>query len=656
LSPVAHADSWIIDECAGDSHRAMKPMPDPVLILGGEPRIAVAITRSLHRQGIPVSIAAFASDNAGRASRMTHESFLLPSYRQAPAASLQAVTALLEARRFGLLMPISDTALGLIADHHDALAPFVRLSCPAPTVIRRVLDKNLTLDTARRCGLSVPRGYEIASLAVLDAISPTLQFPLVAKPKDKAIQSAFKVQYFYTLHELRRAFATESQFGVRNLIQEFATGEGVGIGVLVQQGDAVAMFQHRRLAELPATGGVSVRALAEPIDPVLSRQALSLLQAIEWEGVAMVEFKVDRRRGRAVLMEVNGRYWGSISLAVQAGVDFPFYEWQIRQGQRPRISNTYTSGMRWRWLAGDVSRLCGVFCESSPNEYRRFSRWSELATFVVDLRPGIRSALWSLHDPGPALSELAKTIAPMVKDTALGLVRRLLPRSVIDRLRVGRALPAQSRRIYLVRQLKRVLRLHRDRTNRLPSGARSILVVCHGNIIRSPMAAALLRMRAARVAPLALEVFSAGTSAREGGPADPRAIVAAQELGIDLRSHQAQRLTPALVQRADLVIAMDFVNEATIIALAPAAAKKTVLLGAFRDPGEIPSLEIADPYTGELADVRRCYAELDTCVTRLARALLAHSVRHETRSPGQRLNARTTVGGVTTDARTRRGH
>jgi len=623
-------------------------MPDPVLILGGEPRIAVAITRSLHRQGIPVSIAAFASDNVGRTSRMTQESFLLPSYRQAPAASLQAVTALLEERRFGLLMPISDTALGLIADHHDALVPLVRLACPAPTVIRRVLDKNLTLDTARRCGLLVPRGHEIPSLAVLDAISPTLQFPLVAKPKDKAVQSAFKVQYFYRVDELRRALAAESQFGVRNLIQEFATGEGVGIGVLVQQGDAVAMFQHRRLAELPATGGVSVRALAEPLDPVLSRQALALLQAIGWEGIAMVEFKVDRRRGRAVLMEVNGRYWGSISLAVQAGVDFPFYEWQIRQGQRPRIANTYKAGMRWRWLAGDVTRLGGIFRESSPNQYRRFSKASELAKFVIDFRPGIRSALWSPQDPGPALSELATTIAPIVKDTALGLVRRLLPRSVIDRLRVGRALPAQSRRIYLRRQLKRVLRLHRDRTHKLPSAVRSILVVCHGNIIRSPMAAALLRMRVARLEPSALEVFSAGTSASVGAQADARAIVAAHELGIDLRSHQAQRLTPALVQRADLVIAMDFVNEATIISLAPAAAKKTVLLGAFRDASEIPSLEIRDPYAGEIADVRRCYAELDRCVARLARELLAHSVRHEGTLARHRLNAGTTVGGVTT--------
>lgn len=608
----------------------MNPMPDPILILGGEPRIAVAIARSLHRHGIPASIAAFASDNVVRASRLIQEFFLLPSYREAPTTSLRALEALLAQRQYNMLMPISDTALGLIADHYDRLTPLVRLACPAPAAIRRVLDKNVTLQTARQCGVPVPRSFEISSLADLEAMSHSLHFPLVAKPKDKTVESAFKVQYLQTLDELRRALAADTQFGVRNLIQEYATGDGVGIGMLMYQGNAIAMLQHRRLAELPATGGVSVMAVAEPIDPVLSGHALSLLQALGWEGVAMVEFKFDRHRGRVTLMEVNGRYWGSISLAVQAGVDFPFFEWQIRQGQRPRPANTYKTGVRWRWLAGDVSRLCGIFRNPLPNTGQPFSKWSELAKFVVNFRPGNRSALWSMQDPGPFLSELAKAISPIVTGTAVGLVRSLVPRPVIDRLRVARALPPQSGRIYLIRQTKRALRLHRDRAVRLPSAAKSILVVCHGNIIRSAMAAALLRTRVAELAPSPLEVSSAGTHASAGAPADPRAIVAAQELGIDLSSHQAQRLTPALVERADLIIAMDFVNEATIIALAPAAANKTVLLGAFRDAGEIPSLEIDDPYAGEIADVRRCYAALDTCVTRLARELPAarSSMRH----------------------------
>ena len=122
-----------------------------------------------------------------------------------------------------------------------------------------------------------------------------------------------------------------------------------------------------------------------------------------------------------------------------------------------------------------------------------------------------------------------------------------------------------------------------------------------------------------------------------------------QQFGISCATSQrasGDRLTDTGLTRESET--MDFVNEATIISLAPAAAKKTVLLGAFRDASEIPSLEIRDPYAGEIADVRRCYAELDRCVARLARELLAHSVRHEGTLARHRLNAGTTVGGVTT--------
>jgi low molecular weight protein-tyrosine phosphatase len=117
-----------------------------------------------------------------------------------------------------------------------------------------------------------------------------------------------------------------------------------------------------------------------------------------------------------------------------------------------------------------------------------------------------------------------------------------------------------------------------------------------------------------------VRVTSAGTNAVAGKRADPRAIAAAEEHGIDLHSHQARPLTRELVEDADLVVGMDYVNEAAIIALAPNAVRKTVLLGAFREASD-SSLEIEDPYAGDIDHVRRCYATLDRCVTGLVREL-----------------------------------
>ena len=104
-------------------------------------------------------------------------------------------------------------------------------------------------------------------------------------------------------------------------------------------------------------------SISEPLDPVLAEQAVALLRKLNWEGVAMVEFKRDRAEQRSVLMEVNGRYWGSLPLAIGAGIDFPLYEWQIAHGQQPVIPASYPAGLRFRWLGGDIRRLGSLFNE-----------------------------------------------------------------------------------------------------------------------------------------------------------------------------------------------------------------------------------------------------------------------------------------------------
>ena len=92
----------------------------------------------------------------------------------------------------------------------------------------------------------------------------------------------------------------------------------------------------------------------------LADHAIALLRELEWEGPAMVEFRYDSNSGSPVLMEVNGRYWGSLPLSCQAGIDFPFYSWQLVHDQKPSPPASYKSGLRMRWLAGDIFRLSGV--------------------------------------------------------------------------------------------------------------------------------------------------------------------------------------------------------------------------------------------------------------------------------------------------------
>jgi protein-tyrosine-phosphatase len=158
----------------------------------------------------------------------------------------------------------------------------------------------------------------------------------------------------------------------------------------------------------------------------------------------------------------------------------------------------------------------------------------------------------------------------------------------------------------------------------LPAGlpaAPKVLFVCHGNILRSAVAQALYADRVrAGVAPEGSSAESAGTAAREGDRADPRGVSAAKEMGIVLDGHRAGRLSEERVNRADLVLVMDFLNEADVVARFPAAAGKVRLLGTFLGHDGRPA-EIQDPYGGSQEDVRASFQTIASAIDALAATL-----------------------------------
>jgi hypothetical protein len=127
----------------------------------------------------------------------------------------------------------------------------------------------------------------------------------------------------------------------------------LGIFLLFNRGAPVAVFGHRRLRELPPSGGISVLRESVPVDPLLRDSAVRLLARLSWHGVAMAEYKLDRERGTSFLMEVNGRFWGSLQLAIDAGIDFPFLLCQLATENAVQPPDAYQVGVKSRWLLGD---------------------------------------------------------------------------------------------------------------------------------------------------------------------------------------------------------------------------------------------------------------------------------------------------------------
>ena len=598
-------------------------MNRPVIILGAEPRVVVTVGRSLHRCGIPVIVVGLSAEEPRPVSNAIRSFVRLTHHREDRDKFLADLSSMIERGRCSMLMPSSDTGLAVVADLYEQLASLLHVGCPPPEIVRQVLDKDQTLQVAQKCGIAIPSTYAIHGRTQLETSRGQMQFPVVAKPRSKTDigGSVFKVRYFQSFEELAAAFATDEQFGARVVLQEYCEGVGVGISVLMKRGEPVVMFQHRRVTEWPYTGGVGVTAVSEALDPVLAEQAITLLRALHWEGVAMVEFRKDLISGRAVLMEVNGRYWGTVSLAVQAGVDFPLYEWQLAHSQTPSLPNQYITGMKWRWLSGDLMRLHGVLMDPSPNHVPRPSRWKEAGRFLLDSRFSTRSALWSIADPQPAISEMLRTLKRLLMTDVKQLISSVIPPKTRNAIRFYRNLNPHVRAVYLRRQFLRKFGLQHIFRQRIPAGLHSILFVCHGNIIRSPMAQALLQRYLAEADLRAFTVSSGGLHTKPGSAADKRALLVAKEFGIALDAHKATQLTCESVRRADVIFVMDYLNEARLLDSCPEVKRKTFLLGAYLKEPAVRSMEIPDPYHGTEADIRRCYQTLDRCVASLWKEL-----------------------------------
>ena len=182
------------------------------------------------------------------------------------------------------------------------------------------------------------------------------------------------------------------------------------MSVLLWEGVLVAAFAHRRIREKPPSGGVSVLRESIPIDQMMLTRSLALLRDFKWKGVAMVEYKLDSRTGVPYLMEINGRFWGSLQLAIDAGVDFPNLLMQLALGATPSPVMTYETGVRSRWEWGDMDHFLARMLHppatiTTPSEGPKPRRFDAIGEFVRGFSRENRSEVFRPDDLGPFFRE-----------------------------------------------------------------------------------------------------------------------------------------------------------------------------------------------------------------------------------------------------------
>jgi predicted ATP-grasp superfamily ATP-dependent carboligase len=325
----------------------------PVLVLDGHSRAALETVQSLGRAGLEIDLAAEALDCAAMHSRYTTRRLLQPRH-EASTAIYNWLREQDAQRKYELIVPATEASLLSLRSLNESDSLRTRAVLARNEALDIALDKNKTGQLGRELSVPTP---ESALLSTETPVPCPANYPVVLKPVHSKITIEGKLQTI-AAEVIRNEY--EHQKYIEQwlphtplLRQEYIVGRGVGANFLFNRGKKVWHFLHERVHELPLSGGASSYRRSIPPMPALLADAEKILTALQWHGVAMVEFRVDVE-GRHWLMEINPRLWGSLALAIDAGVDFPLGLWLLAKGLEIPPQPAYRSYYYTRDLRNDL--------------------------------------------------------------------------------------------------------------------------------------------------------------------------------------------------------------------------------------------------------------------------------------------------------------
>jgi predicted ATP-grasp superfamily ATP-dependent carboligase len=332
-----------------------------ILVLDGEHRSALAALRALGRKGHQVYTASQLKRTACGFSRYCKGSVRYSSPNNNRSQFISDIKEHLKKLRIDVLLAMTDATMYRILQHENEIRKLVVIPAVSFEQYKRASDKCNLMKMAKRLNVEYPQTlyFRNAEQALLK--KEQFEYPLVLKPQSSIIELNNRLVYcsvsiIDSPQMLYHVLTGRSYYQYPFMVQNFIRGEGLGVFVLCTNGELKAYCAHKRIREKPPWGGVSV--VSESMIPSQSvlNNASVLLKELNWNGVAMVEFKNDLSGNIAKLMEINARFWGSLQLSIDAGIDFPnllinmYCNSQFNHEQQ--MCNT-----RFRWLMGDLDNL-----------------------------------------------------------------------------------------------------------------------------------------------------------------------------------------------------------------------------------------------------------------------------------------------------------
>jgi predicted ATP-grasp superfamily ATP-dependent carboligase len=385
-----------------------------VLVLDGQWRHALSVTRSLGKRRIKVVVGSISKVALSKFSRYCYSRIIYPDPLKFPDDFIEYLKRFLEQEKVDLIIPNEDFTVELLSKHKSQFDEITKVPLGDYGVVSKALDKAQTMKVAIQNDIPCPKTHFIEDEAEISQVADTIEYPAIIKPRKSAggvgIEKVFsKDEFVKQYHRIHQVFPFP-------IVQDFIPGPDTKFNfsaILDKNGKTKASFTMEALRLYPHNGGVGTYARSVRNDAV-AKYGLKFLKASEWYGIAQVEFKLDPRDNLPKLFEVNPRFWGMTEMAVCSGMDLPYILYRmIVDGDEVEYSE-YKTEQYLRWLLpGDILHFI-----TNPN--RRYI----LKNFLRFFDKNLHYAILSSDDPLPTLAVLLSSFSVFFDKQMRSLVFR----------------------------------------------------------------------------------------------------------------------------------------------------------------------------------------------------------------------------------------
>lgn len=300
-----------------------------ILVLDAERPSSYAFVKALSEfNDIHITTASHLKWNICSFSKYSDEFIDYPDFNLDEDEFKNRLIEIIKKGNFFTVISFSDQTTEILSKNKDLLSKYTNIYQPDYEQIKSVINKKITYKIADECGVSVPKTYKYDINTIKDDYN-NFSYPLVIKPAKKIEWVNGKTKYYKIVNEnyiwnkdefLDKFFS----FYKKNknfMLQEYIDGRGEGYFALIKNKEPLLQFAHQRIREYPVTGGASTYRKSINYEK-LAEISKSMIEVLDWYGPIMFEYKYSSQRKKHYLMEINGRFWGSLPLAINNGLNY----------------------------------------------------------------------------------------------------------------------------------------------------------------------------------------------------------------------------------------------------------------------------------------------------------------------------------------------